>query len=229
MNVRILIVLAFLFQLVNLNAETFPIRNKTYYNFLLHMPETVDKTSSLPVIVFLHGKSLSGNNLDRVKRYGVLYAKEKGHQLPNAIIVAPQTNNGWNPDKVIEVIDYVLENYNADPTRIYVCGMSMGAYGTMHVAGKYPNRVAAAVAICGGGNINDACNLTKVPMWIQHGSADRAVPSSESKKIYNAIKKCDQQADTKLTIIKGGTHGSVEKLFHQDAIYDWMMKYTKVQ
>src|SRR5690606_36091946 len=209
-------------------AETLPILNKTTYNFLLHLPDSYDnKSDKLPVIVFLHGRSLSGTNLDRVKRYGVLYAKNRGHELPNTIIVAPQTNKGWDPDNVIEVVDYVLENYNADRSRVYVCGMSMGGYGTMHVAGKYPDRIAAAVAICGGGNTGDACNLTQVPLWIQHGSADRAVPASESKKIYNAIKKCDSNADATLTIIKGGTHGRVEKLFNKDAIYDWMMKYKK--
>ena len=210
--------------------ETLPILNKTTYNFLIHLPSDKETNAEkLPLIVFLHGKSLSGTNLDRVKRYGVLYAKNRGVELPNAIIVAPQTNKGWNPDNVMEVIDYVLENYDADPSRVYVCGMSMGGYGTMHVAGKYPERIAAAVAICGGGNVNDACNLTQVPLWIQHGSADRAVPASESKKIYNAIKKCNDDADVKLTIIKGGTHGSVERLFHKQAIYEWMMQHKKEQ
>jgi len=211
-------------------AETLPILNKTAYNFLLHLPDTYEKsTEKLPIIVFLHGKSLSGTNLERVKRYGVLYAKHRGHELPNAIIVAPQTNKGWNPVNVMEVVDYVLSNYNADASRVYLCGMSMGGYGTMHVAGKFPDRIAAAVAICGGGNAGDACNLSQVPIWIQHGSADKAVPASESKKIYNAIKKCNESADATLTIIKGGTHGSVERLFHQDAIYKWMMKYKKDQ
>ena len=228
---KLLLLLIIGLQIVVAKAdETYPVRNKTSYNFLINLPtEAENKTEKLPLIVFLHGKSLSGTNLDRVKRYGVLYAKNRGHKLPNAIIVAPQTNKGWNPDNVMELIDYVLENYNADRTRVYVCGMSMGGYGTMHVAGKYPDRIAAAVAICGGGDVNDACNLTKVPMWIQHGSADRAVPASESKKMYNAIKKCDSDADATLTIIKGGTHGSVEKLFHQNAIYDWMMKHKKDQ
>ena len=227
---RVLVFLFITFQIfVSKGEETLPIKNKTTYNFLLHIPENGKATGKLPVIVFLHGKSLSGTNLEKVKKYGVLYAKNRGHELPNAIIVAPQTNKGWNPDHVMEVIDYVLDNYHADPSRVYVCGMSMGGYGTMHVAGKYPDRIAAAVAICGGGNVTDACNLTKVPIWIQHGSADRAVPASESKKIFNAIKRCNKDADATLTIIRGGTHGSVEKLFHQDAIYDWMMKYKKNQ
>ncbi|MGN0003184.1 MAG: prolyl oligopeptidase family serine peptidase [Sphingobacterium composti] len=226
----ILILFILIFNIFPSKGETIPVLNKTNYNFLLHLPDTYEtRIEKLPIIVFLHGRSLSGTNLDRVKRYGVLYAKDKGLELPNAIVVAPQTNRGWDPDNVMEVIDYVLENYNGDSSRVYVCGMSMGGYGTMHLAGKYPDRIAAAVAICGGGNVSDACNLAEVPLWIQHGSADKAVPASESKKMYNAIKKCNNNADAKLTIIKGGTHGSVERLFHQQGIYDWMLKYTKDQ
>jgi len=51
---------------------------------------------------------------------------------------------------------------------------------------------------------------------------------SESKKIYNAIKQSNPSADATLTIIKGGTHGSVERLFHQDKIYEWMFSYRKL-
>lgn len=208
-------------------AHTEPVLNKTKYDFLVRLPEDYDDTKDKqPLIVFLHGKSLSGNNLDRVQRYGVLYAANRGREIPG-IVVAPQTSNGWNPDHVIEVVDYVLEHYKVDPSRVYICGMSMGGYGTMHVVGKYPNRFAAAVAVCGGGTLSDACNLSQVPLWIQHGSADRAVPASESKKIYQAIKQCNKDANAKLTIIPGGTHGSVERLFHQKDIYDWMLSHTK--
>src|SRR5690606_25221408 len=176
------------------------IRGVTAYPFLLKNVNSAENLEKQPLFVFLHGRSLSGSNLDRVKRYGVLYAINKGQEVPG-IVVAPQSRGGWDPDKVIEIVDYAIEHYNADPDRIYVCGMSMGGYGTMDVAGKYPERIAAAVAICGGGTLDYACNLTQVPLWIQHGSADRAVPASESKKIFNAIKRCDKDADATLTII----------------------------
>ena len=213
--------------LTNVYGEVKPIKNKTKYNLLLTLSKYyAEDGEKQPILIFLHGRSLSGNNLERVKRYGVLYAMSRGKEIP-AIVVAPQTNNGWNPDDVMEVIDYVLDNYNADPRRVYVCGMSMGGYGTLDVAGKYPERIAAAVAICGGGTLSYAENLTKVPLWIKHGSADRAVSVNESKKIYNAIKKHNSLADVTLTIIKGGTHGSVERLFHQEDIYRWMLSYKK--
>ena len=202
------------------------IKNKTTYPFWINVPEK-ESTEKQPVLIFLHGKSLSGTDLNRVRRYGVLRAMDKGRKIP-AIVVAPQVAKGnWNPDKVLEVLDYVKKNYNVDESRIYVCGMSLGGYGTLHFAGKYADKITAAVAICGGGNVKDGCKLAKIPLWIQHGDVDYIVPMSESKKVVDAIKKCDEKADVTLTIIKGGNHGNVERLFHEDAMYDWLFKQKR--
>ena len=202
------------------------ITNKTEYPFWINVPEK-ESTEKQPILIFLHGKSLSGTDLNRVRRYGVLRAMDKGRKIP-AIVVAPQLAKGnWNPDKVLEVLEYVKKNYNVDESRIYVCGMSLGGYGTLHFAGKYADKITAAVAICGGGNVNDGCKLATIPLWIQHGDLDYIVPMSESKKVADAIKKCDENADVTLTIIKGGNHGNVERLFHEDAIYDWLFKQKR--
>ncbi|WP_374400500.1 prolyl oligopeptidase family serine peptidase [Flavobacterium sp.] len=202
------------------------IKNKTTYPFWINVPEK-ESTEKQPVLIFLHGKSLSGTDLNRVRRYGVLRAMDKGKKIP-AIVVAPQLAKGsWNPDKVLEVLEYVKINYNVDESRIYVCGMSLGGYGTLHFAGKHADKITAAVAICGGGNVSDGCKLATIPLWIQHGDVDYIVPMSESKKVVEAIKKCDESADVTLTIIKGGNHGNVERLFHEDAMYDWLFKQKR--
>jgi len=202
------------------------IKNKTTYPFWINVPEK-ESTEKQPVLIFLHGKSLSGTDLNRVRRYGVLRAMDKGRKIP-AIVVAPQVAKGnWNPDKVLEVLEYVKKNYNVDESRIYVCGMSLGGYGTLHFAGKHADKITAAVAICGGGNVKDGCKLATIPLWIQHGDVDYIVPMSESKKVVDAIKKCDENADVTLTIIKGGNHGNVERLFHEDAMYDWLFQQKR--
>jgi predicted peptidase len=220
----LLFVILFSFQEPEIKLKT--IVGETKNPFWIQAPKA-DKGEKLPVLIFLHGKSLSGTDMNKVKRYGVLKAMQKGRKI-NAIVVAPQIASGnWKPENVLEILNYVQKNYKTDTKRVYVCGMSLGGYGTLHFAGKYPERVTAAVAICGGGNAADACNLAKVPLWIQHGDKDIPVPVSESKNIYAAIKKCNSKADTTLTIIKGGTHGSVENLFHQDAMYNWMFGYGK--
>lgn len=147
---------------------------------------------------------------------------ERGRKIP-AIVIAPQLAKGsWNPDKVLEILEYVQKNYNTDNSRIYVCGMSLGGYGTLHFAGKHADKITAAVAICGGGNIADGCNLATIPLWIQHGDKDFIVPISESEKVVNAIRNCKKKANLIFTVIKGGNHSSVEQLFHEDAMYDWL-------
>jgi predicted peptidase len=200
------------------------IYDKSTYPFWIQVPKTEEK---LPLLLFLHGKSLSGTDLNKVKRYGVLKAIEKGRKI-NAIVVAPQVNKAaWDPDKLLKLVEYVEQNYYVDSKRIYVCGMSLGGYGTLHFAGKYPEKISAAVAICGGGNTTDGCRLSKVPLWILHGDKDFIVPVSESQKVYNAIKKCNEKSDATLSILKGENHGSVESLFHKDAMYDFMFKHVK--
>ena len=184
--------IVFIFITHSTHAQLDIVKNKTTYPFWIHVP-IVENEVKQPLLLFLHGKSLSGTDLKKVKRYGVLRAMEKGRKIP-AIVVAPQLASGsWNPDKVLELIEYLKLHYPIDTQRIYVCGMSLGAYGTLHFAGKYPEKLTAAVAICGGGNEKDGCRLATVPLWIQHGDADYIVPLKESQKMYDTIKKMRTQ------------------------------------
>lgn len=202
------------------------IKGKTSYNFWMNLPNDTVLKSKPPILIFLHGRSLSGTDLNRVKKYGVIHEIEKGRKIP-AIVIAPQVASGsWDPDKILEVLKYVQSNYTTDSSRIYVCGMSLGGYGTMHFAGKYPEIVTAGVALCGGGNPKDACNLASIPFWIQHGTADKAVPISESRLMVNAIKKCDSDKLV-YTEIKGADHGALERIFRDDTMYNWLFEKRK--
>jgi predicted peptidase len=204
------------------------IKNQADYPFLLHLPADSILKSKPPVLIFLHGRSLSGTNLDLVKKYGVIHEIEKGRKVP-AIVVAPQVIAGksWEPEKIMSVLKFVQRTFDTDTNRVYVAGMSLGGYGTLRFAGAYPEVVTAAVALCGGGNTNDGCDLATVPLWIQHGNSDRAVPISESEKIVNAIKNCNGGENLKYTIHKGADHGALERIFRTDEMYEWLFQYTK--
>jgi hypothetical protein len=201
------------------------INSKAAYPFLLHVPKSVSN-EKLPVVIFLHGRSLSGTDLNLVKRYGILDAMKRGKRI-DAFVIAPQVkkSESWNPDKLLDVLNYVQKNYQTDTTRVYVVGMSLGGYGTLHFAGKYPHRVAAAVAMCGGGNTKDACNLGKTNIWIQHGKQDKAVPYSQSLEIFEAISSCTPQGECILTLHPNYDHGEISQEFYKDALYDWLFQF----
>lgn len=203
-------------------------KGKADYNFWLSLPADSILKNNPPILIFLHGKSLSGSDLNMVRKYGVIHEMDKGRSFP-AIVIAPQVPAGksWEPAKIKNVLEYVQSQYKTDTNRVYVAGMSLGGYGTLHFVGAYPELVTAAVALCGGGNPKDAYNLSQVPLWIQHGNMDYAVPITESEKVVKAIKDCNGGENLKYTVVPGANHGDLERVFRTDEMYNWMFQYTK--
>lgn len=212
----------------SLYSQTKAIQGKTTYPFLCHLPPDSILQNNPPVLIFLHGRSLSGTDLTRVKRYGILNEVERGRNIP-AIIVAPQLrpSESWNPEKVLEILEYIQRTYATDTNRVYVAGMSLGGYGTLHFAGRYPDKIAAAAAFCGGGNEKDACRLATVPLWIIHGKRDRAVPFAESEKIAKAISNCAEKKELIFTVLPEAGHGEPERYFHKDEFYEWLFSHVR--
>src|SRR5207245_1577857 len=54
--------------------------------------------------------------------------------------------------RALALLAEVAQDYRVDPERIYLTGISMGGYGTWSLAASHPDRWAAIVPICGGGD-----------------------------------------------------------------------------
>ncbi|MCQ2299125.1 MAG: LysM peptidoglycan-binding domain-containing protein [Bacteroidales bacterium] len=200
---------------------------KNGYNFWVYTPVNPDSSAEIkPLVLFLHGASLCGNNLSRVMRYGPLDALKRGLIL-DALVVAPQNPGGaWSPEKIMNVLNWVKENYGYDEDQLYVIGMSLGGYGTLDFVGTYPEKVAAAMAMCGGANLRQGyCGLNEVPLWILHGTADRDVGLKESQKVVNAMKNCGYTDRLIFTKLQGVDHGGPARLFYINEVYDWLFEH----
>ena len=197
------------------------------YNFWLFTPEGYEPEGrGLPLVIFLHGASLCGNNLDRVRRYGVLDAIEKGKVVP-AVVLAPQNSGGaWSPKKINELLEWTVGHYAIDTTRVYVLGMSLGGYGTMDFVAAYPHKVAAAMALCGGCSAKEPEGLGQVPLWIMHGTADKAVSISQSKRVVSYLQQTGHDQLLRYDWLQGGTHGTPARLFYLQKTYDWLFSHS---
>ena len=179
-----------------------------------------------PLVVFLHGASLCGHNLNMVRRYGTLDALNRGRKI-DAYVLAPQNPGGaWKPEKLMSLCEWAFRNYDIDTTRVYVLGMSLGGYGTIDFAAAYPHRIAAAMAICGGGTSKTLGNLNQLPLWILHGTADRAVPISASDKVVAAMQAAGPTNRLVFSRLKGYNHGQPARIFYMKETYDWLFSHT---
>lgn len=186
-----------------------------------------DQKNGKPLIIFLHGASLCGNDLEKVKRYGTINAIEKGRKI-DAYVIAPQNPGGaWKPEKIMNIVDYVSANHKVDKNRIYVLGMSLGGYGAIDFAATYPDRVAAAIGMCGGASVKKLDGLARIPLWIVHGTADQAVSISQSDKVVEAIKASQKDGVNRLSYdrVAGMNHSQPARMFYKDETYQWLMSH----
>jgi len=119
----------------------------------------------------------------------------------------------------------MLLNYPIDPSRIYLMGISMGGYGTWDLAMRTPQRFAAAVPICGGGDPNHAKKLKGLPIWAFHGDSDTAVPTSRSRDMIQALKDIGEKPI--YTELKNTGHDAWTPAINNPELIQWLFKQHK--
>lgn len=210
------------------------------YNFLLYTPEGYsalpDSAKALkPLVLFLHGGSLIGSNLKDSMRYGTMHAIRSGKSL-DAVVLNPQTTGkakgdagAWDPEKLVKLLDWTSEHFPYDSCRVYVLGMSTGGFGTMNFVNAHPERVAAAMALCGGCSDKVMDGLAEVPLWIIHGTADRKVRLSESQRVYDWLVAQGKARRVIFDILVGYDHATLARYFYMQMTYDWLFSHSKAQ
>ncbi len=198
------------------------------YNFWVYTPEDYYYTQeSTPLVLFLHGASLCGRDMNRALRYGTVAAIKMGREIP-ALVITPQNPGGaWNPKKLNDILEWLDENdYAYDHGRIYVLGMSLGGYGTLDFVGTYPEKVAAAMALCGGCTLKDQSKMGDAPLWIIHGTADKAVSVRESQTVVNRMKQAGITDRLRYDWLPGASHGALARYFYTWKTYEWLFSHS---
>ncbi|MDP2335580.1 MAG: prolyl oligopeptidase family serine peptidase [Bacteroidota bacterium] len=208
-------------------AGTTSTLKKVKYNYLLHVPEDYDKdpNKKWPVIFYLHGRHASGKNLESLERYGLPYYLSKGKKM-EFIVVSPQCpwDKNWSSEDWFNpVYDEVSAKLRVDGNRIYLIGMSMGGFGTWALANRMPDRFAAISPMCGGADVKWADQLSKIPTWVFHGTADRQIPISRSEVMVKALEKINPNVIFTRLVKQGH---DISKQFNNDNLYDWLLKHS---
>jgi len=197
------------------------------YKFWIQLPADYDESKEhTPLVIFLHGASLCGGDVSRAIKYGPINAGKYG-LVVNAIILAPHNPGGsWSPSKINDILEWVEKNYEFNHNRVYVIGMSLGGYGTIDFAASYPDKVAAAMALCGGTTLKNPEPLGQLPLWIIHGTADKAVNIKESKAVVDYLERTNNDTRLRYEWIRGADHGSLARYMYLSSTYDWLFSHT---
>ena len=170
--------------------------------YRLFVPTDYDPEQSYPLVLFLHGAGERGSD-NRLQLTGqtaplVFVRPENQAQWP-CFMMAPQCplNNSWSniggdqptiPMFVtLEAIGALMDEFNIDPSHLYITGLSMGGFGTWDMITRYPGLFAAAVPIASGCDPSLAYLCVDMPIWCFHGAADTIVPVEYDRRMIAAI------------------------------------------
>jgi predicted esterase len=200
------------------------------YRYLEFLPRDYagEPQRRFPLIIFLHGSGERGFDLDAVRVHGPHKYLLEHPELP-FILIEPQCPPGdwWNPYEVMDLVDEVCAKYRVDPEHIYLTGLSMGGFGTWRSLPVAKGRFAAAVPICGGGDVVDAAKSIDTPLWVFHGAKDKAVPLQRSTEMVRAIRRAGGKA--KFTVYPEAGHDSWSESYRNQQLYKWLLEQRRRQ
>jgi predicted peptidase len=196
--------------------------------YLLYVPSDYAKQQKWPLIIYLHGGSLRGDDLEMLKRYGLAALLDKQVSIP-FIVASPQCPLGkaWvdEEDALLGLIDEISTGYGIDRDRIYLTGHSLGARGTWFLASRHPEKFAAIVPMADApSELSWATALKEVPVWTFHGTKDELAPFERTERFVKALQSAGGQV--KFTPLPDRDHFILD-VYENKEIYDWLLQQRR--
>jgi predicted peptidase len=216
-------------------------------NYRLLFPD-YNTIRKYPLVIFLHGSGERGNdNLAQLRWGAENFATDVAVTRFPAFVIAPQCPAGieWanideneqtrvirmkeTPSKpmelVIELVHDMIKTFSIDTNRIYITGLSMGGNGTFDAIMRYPRLFAAAVPVCGGGDVTRAASIAHIPIWIFHGAEDPGVSPLYSLGMTDAL--CKAGAHPGLTMYPEAGHFVWQAVYSDPLMMEWLFRQHK--
>jgi polyhydroxybutyrate depolymerase len=154
--------------------------------FITYLPAASNQKDKMPVIISLHGRLGTAVGMVKFADFRPIADREK------VIIVCPQgINRSWNDGRqtpangkgindvkfIDSLISYIIRNYDADASRVYVTGMSNGGFMASRLACELNHRIAAVAVVAASmdDGVGYEPRMTMPIMYIQ-GTVDPLVP-----------------------------------------------------
>ena len=201
------------------------------FGYWLYTPE--NPTENMPLIVYLHGASGRGEDLDLVladedfPKY--LQSGELGDVQAYVLIPQlPSNLRSWSDisDSLYSLIQKIVSDFSIDIENISLAGFSMGGTGVWELAVEYPDLFARIAPLAGSarGVLEYASLLKEIPVRAFVGADDTVITPNSSKQMVAKLQNAG--ADAQITVLDGADHVSIPSLVYHDEsvrLVEWLL------
>jgi predicted peptidase len=195
----------------------------------LYVPPGVESLRSLPLVIAFHGGG--GKGSDNLKQLdGVIrdLLSDALQGIEPVMVLAPQAEErthwvdypGFDPPfrnfdqcqipqsenlkSAIRLLRQIIDKHDADRSRVYVIGFSMGGEASWDAITYYPEMFAAALIMAGAGDPRAMERVRSLPIRFFHGDRDDITPTENSRELDAALRALGAMA--RYTEIPGVGH-----------------------
>jgi predicted peptidase len=202
--------------------------------YVLFVPHGYNGEKDFPLILFLHGAGERGDDGQAPVRQGIGNAikfKGKEKSFPFFVIFPQANKNGtWKASgddarRAMAMLKEVEKYYKIDSKRIYLTGLSLGGMGTWSLAAAHPDKWAAIVPICGGGDPATAEKIKHIPCWCFCGDKDAPKLLGGCRAMIKALK--DAGAEPRYSEFPYVGHNSWDSAYVTPELYPWLLSHQR--
>lgn len=232
------------------------VRDKNTLPYRIMYPVNYDAKKPYPLIVYLHGAGLRGNDNERqLTESGRFFLNESIRNKYPAIVIFPQcpSDSMWfkippsppfdttvavnhkmntlalsTPEKLVKLLmDSLAEHKIVDKKRIYLGGSSLGGFGAYDLVIHFPDYFAAAFPVCGQANVELYPKRAKdVPVWIFHGAKDDIINIWPDRSLIKALQQGGAK-NARYTEYPEGKHNIEVEVFAEPDLFPWLFSFKK--
>ena len=216
---------------ISFQASSMETEELDAFGYWLYTPE--NPTENMPLIVYLHGASGRGEDLNLVvsdedfPKY--LQSGELGDVRAYVLIPQlPADLRSWSDigDSLYSLIQKTVSDFSVDTENISLVGFSMGGTAVWELAAEYPDLFARIAPLAGSarGVLEQVSVLQEIPVRAFVGSADTVIAPNSSEQMVAELKKSG--ADAQIIVLDGADHVSVPSLVYHDEsirLVEWLV------
>ena len=201
------------------------------FRYWLYTPE--NPTENMPLIVYLHGASGRGEDLNLVVADADFPKYLRSGELGNvpAYVLIPQLPSemrGWSEisDSLYSLIEKTIDEFSLDEENISLAGFSLGGTATWELAAESPDLFVRIAPLSGSarGVLEQVSVLKEIPVRTFVGSADTVIAPNSAEQMIMELKKAG--ADAEMVVFDGADHVSVPSLVYCDEsihLAEWLI------
>ncbi|MBQ7676771.1 MAG: hypothetical protein IJT32_00920 [Lachnospiraceae bacterium] len=172
----------------------------------LYVPTSYNPKKKYPIVIGLHGTGEREEHISAILKktqMATVWAEDSESGTNECLVLAPQCTIRYNEEDnwtslnqfiaghsdspfwpmpqltvLWRLLDKLKKDYSIDDKRLYLVGISSGAFGAYVMAMEHPKAFAGLVVACGAANGKRAADLKGTPMWIFHSDDDPLIVPS---------------------------------------------------